>query len=950
MNAKVSRLKRQTFLKVLALVVITSLLISGRGFSALAQGLLPSRDTNPPGLLGQCSTALSEVSYNAQTGKVRFIGSMAGKPIAQLDQIQAPASPEEAARAYLSVCGSLFGVGDQATELQLMRFSQAAGGRSVLRFQQTYQGVPVYGAQLVVQLDAANNVFMINGDMSPEFKLETTPTINAAPAQKIALQKLTEQYGGSSDGLTLTSSEPALNIYDPKLIQPDGGETALVWLFTVSQDGPPPVRQLVMVDAQSGEIALSLNLLDTAKNRMTYDMNNGTAYPGTLRCNEANPNCTGGDTDEVNAHVYAGDTYDFYWSYHNRDSIDNAGMTLKSHVHYDVGYCNAFWDGSRMTYGDNSGTTGCFIVVDDVVAHEMTHGVTEYESGLIYSYQSGAINESFSDIWGEWIDLTNGKGNDAPAVRWQVGEDTSIGAIRNMKDPTVFGDPDRMDSPNYYHGSGDNGGVHINSGVGNKAAYLITDGDTFNGYTVTGIGVTKAAKIYYEVQTNILTPSSNYYALYLGLYQACNNLVGTSGITADDCTQVRNATLATEMDHYPPPPPAANDDFDAATVISSLPYTDSVNTAGATTAADDPTFSCVSDKRNNSVWYRYTPDAATALTFNTTGSDYDTVLAVWTGSRGSLTSVACNDDSGGLQSKVTFAASAGVTYSIEIASYGAGGGSLKLNALLPIPAAPTNLAASDGTFTDKVQVTWTASATATYYEVYRATSASGTKSLLGGPAASPYNDTTATPGITYYYWAKACSGSGCSGFSTSDTGWRNLTAPTGVAASDGTFTDKVQISWTASSGATSYQVYRAASAAGTKAGPANTAATSVNDTAATPGVTYYYFVKACRGTRCSDFSAYDTGWRKLSPPTNVLASDGTYPSKVQITWTASLGATSYKVYRATSATGTPTLLGSSTGTTYDDTLATPGVTYYYWVKAFRGSSSSDFSAYDSGRR
>jgi Zn-dependent metalloprotease len=116
-----------------------------------------------------------------------------------------------------------------------------------------------------------------------------------------------------------------------------------------------------------------------------------------------------------------------------------------------------------------------------------------------------------------------------------MGEDTSIGALRDMQDPTVFGDPDRMGSPNYYTGSDDSGGVHTNSGVGNKTAYLITDGDTFNGYTVTGLGITKAAKIYYEVQTNILISTSNYHSLYDALGQACTTLVGTAGITSSDC-------------------------------------------------------------------------------------------------------------------------------------------------------------------------------------------------------------------------------------------------------------------------------------------------------------------------------------------------------------------------------------------------------------------------------
>ena len=263
---------------------------------------------------------------------------------------------------------------------------------------------------------------------------------------------------------------------------------------------------------------------------------------------------------------------------------------------------------------------------------------------------------------------------------------------------------------------------------------------------------------------------------------------------------------------------------------------------------------------------------------------------------------------------------------------------------------PGNVRASDGTFTDKVQVSWNASSGALSYRVYRATSATGSKTLLGSPAASPYNDTSGTPGASYYYWVKTCTATLCSDFSASDTGWRKLTAPTGLAASDGAYTDKVTLSWTASAGATSYQVYRATSATGAKAGPATTAATFTNDTTATPGVTYYYFVKACRGANCSDFSVYDTGWRNLAPPTNVQASDGTFTDKVQITWTASLGATSYKLYRAASVDGAKTLLGSTTSTTANDTSATPGATYYYWVTACRGTVCSDYSVYDTGRR
>ena len=105
-------------------------------------------------------------------------------------------------------------------------------------------------------------------------------------------------------------------------------------------------------------------------------------------------------------------------------------------------YENAFWDGAQMVYGDG------FATADDVVGHELTHGVTEFSSHLFYYQQSGAINESMSDVFGEYIDLVNGAGTDTPAVRWLMGEDIpGFGAIRDMENPPAFGDPDRMLSP-----------------------------------------------------------------------------------------------------------------------------------------------------------------------------------------------------------------------------------------------------------------------------------------------------------------------------------------------------------------------------------------------------------------------------------------------------------------------------------------------------------------------
>jgi hypothetical protein len=266
---------------------------------------------------------------------------------------------------------------------------------------------------------------------------------------------------------------------------------------------------------------------------------------------------------------------------HARDGIDGAGGVIVSTVHWDDGVIcpNAFWNGEQMAYCDGMADA------DDVVAHELSHGVTDAESNLLYYYESGAINESLSDVWGEIIDLTNGKGDDSPAVRWLLGEDLTAagGVIRDMAFPGTFGDPDKMTSEEYWTFSADNGGVHINSGINNKATYLITDGDTFNGFTVAGLGTTKVAKIYYEAQTNLLTSGADYGDLYEVLYQACLNLVGTAGIDSADCLEVRKATEAVEMNLDP----AGDPDFSpeaamcpAGTQLDTVLLADDMETVG----------------------------------------------------------------------------------------------------------------------------------------------------------------------------------------------------------------------------------------------------------------------------------------------------------------------------------------------------------------------------------
>jgi hypothetical protein len=367
----------------------------------------------------------------------------------------------------------------------------------------------------------------------------------------------------------LLSTTPQLWIFNPALLGGPGLPISrLVWRMEVTAE-TQPIRELVLIDAQNGVVALHFNQIADAKDRRVCNDNNvvdadsnpdNNCPPAKSARNEGQ--IATGDADVDKAYDYSGATYDYYFNNFGRDSIDGKGLSLISLVKYCVPtstcpYENAFWDGHQITFGDG------FASADDVVGHELSHGFTEFSSHLFYYYQSGAINESLSDVFGELIDQTHddGLGNDSSAARWLVGEDLpSIGAIRNMANPPQFDDPDKMTSPNYTADSSavDSGGVHTNNGVNNKAAYLMTDGGTFNGQTIRGLGVEKVGAIYYTIEVAFLTSGSDYQDLYTDLPAACNTLVasGKYGMIADDCTQVQKVVTATEMNITPPAAPA----------------------------------------------------------------------------------------------------------------------------------------------------------------------------------------------------------------------------------------------------------------------------------------------------------------------------------------------------------------------------------------------------------
>ncbi len=205
---------------------------------------------------------------------------------------------------------------------------------------------------------------------------------------------------------------------------------------------------------------------------------------------------------------------------------------------------NAFWNGVGMFYGQG------FASADDVVGHEMTHGVISHYSDLFYWGQSGAINESLADIMGEIVDHRHPSPGDSPHS-WLLGEDLPIGAIRSLKRPGRFGQPDSMTGRRYAGGDADNGGVHTNSGVGNRTFYLISQGGRQDGRTVRGIdgpSLATSAKLYLDVIQHLVS-GSDYADLAAVLDDSCHALVGhhRAGMTRADCRNVHRATLATQL-------------------------------------------------------------------------------------------------------------------------------------------------------------------------------------------------------------------------------------------------------------------------------------------------------------------------------------------------------------------------------------------------------------------
>ena len=483
-------------------------------------------------------------------------------------------------------------------DMRRVESTSLGDGRTSTRYQQLVDGVAVLGGQVTVVDNAAGAQVAVVGAHFPGLQPKNTVRHGRSQARDI----VERQVGSRGDWTTAMRLDPRSG--------------RLFYEIDSIRAGHRPVR---WVDAQSGNIVNAYDAathgegvgvkgdtkhIDTVQGssgayelrtpddrQETYDAGNTTALPGSLMTddddvwNRTKQNFTSPDQRAgVDAHYYAGVVDDFYGDTFRRNSIDGNGMTIVSTVHYGRHYCNAFWNGQQMTYGDGDGRT-CLPLSGglDVVGHELTHGVTEHTSNLIYEGESGALNESFSDMMGNTIEFYAEQNGLDPAAKpdWRIGEDVIVDTqgFRNMGDPAEFNDPDHYSE--LFTGPEDGGGVHTNSGIPNHAYYLAVNGGRNAGcggspsghthtadcdVTVPAVGLARAEHVFYDGFTSL--PE------YANMCDARNATVAVAG---HQSASISAAWAAVGVHNdctpgVPPPPPCQSNPNATIPFESPHPY------------------------------------------------------------------------------------------------------------------------------------------------------------------------------------------------------------------------------------------------------------------------------------------------------------------------------------------------------------------------------------------
>lgn len=457
----------------------------------------------------------------------------AATPSAPSPQSSAAARADSLLRANP---GAVQGASGEA--YQAVRTRVDGSGAAHTRYTRTYHGLRVYGGDFVIHTAPNGTMVGTSSGLAAPLTLSTTAKVRATAAQASARRA----FSG-----TLTA------VGTPQLfVDASSGKGRLAWETVATgwqADGQTPSKLHVVTDATTGKVIGSYDEIETVAgtgqgiytgtvtidttlsgstyqmidpvrgNGRTCDMNNGTSTCTTFT-DADNAWGTGANSNRqsaaVDAHFGAAKTFDYFKNVHGRNGIFGNGNGVPSRVHYGNNYVNAFWDGAQMTYGDGSSNSRPLVALD-VAGHEMSHGVTEALSGLVYSGEAGGLNEATSDIFGNMVEFYAAAPSDPGD--YQVGEKININGngtpLRYMYNPSLDGSSDSCWST-----STKNKDVHYSSGVANHFFFNLAEGTGSTAYgtspvcgsapAVTGIGRAKAEKIWYRALDVYFTSNTSY--------------------------------------------------------------------------------------------------------------------------------------------------------------------------------------------------------------------------------------------------------------------------------------------------------------------------------------------------------------------------------------------------------------------------------------------------------
>ncbi|WP_219640543.1 fibronectin type III domain-containing protein [Cohnella sp. CFH 77786] len=840
--------------------------------------------------------------------------------------------------------------GTPTQSFQINKIVSGTGGKSHYFLQQTIDGIPVYGKYMQLNLNASRVVYAIQDKTSegPETgAVDTTPDLTGEEAIAALQSDLEKDLGAKIELETKLGPVQYPKPTSELFLYPDGDRYVLAYQVRLNFMVPEFGNWTGYVDAHTGEIVYKFNTLNFAAPATGTGYGyNGTAKPIQIteysssnyrledytdagvvatfdinECNEQYCYTVGSNSKTfkdsnpantypenyyraaVDAHDYAGKVYDFYKSNYGRESIDGNGMEVFSfvHVYYSNGdpYDNAFWSGQAMYYGDGSGSANggfdCLACGFDVIAHELTHGVTQYDSGLEYHDQPGALNESISDIMAAVIDSDD----------WLIGEDTGY-TLRSLENPEWYDQPAHMDDfvelPN--DAAHDYGGVHINSGIPNHAAYLIATkidaaGIGLNGRSILG-------KVTYAANKNYLLPTSNFEDARNGFLLSVDDLTGI--------TESQRSVIASKV---------AEAWAEVGIGGSAAPIAD--------LAVYSKTSTAVTLK-----WTAASGATGIKLLKSTNGGTTWTAIASIPPSASTVTLTDLTPSTAyQFKLEVTGGANAGSSNVVSVTTNAAN---------IPI----STLAVSSKTSTS-VTFSWTAASGASSIKLLKSTDGGATwSSAIASipPAATTATATGLTPNTAYKFKLYVTGGSNAGSSNVVSVTTSAANAPVSTLAVSSKTSTAVTFHWTSASGASSIKLLKSTDGGATWSTAIASippSASTATATGLTPNTAYKFKLYVTGGLNAGSSNVVSvTTVAASGSQISTLAVSSKTSTSVTFGWTAASGATGIKLLKSTDGGATWTSAIASippSATTATATGLTPNTAYKFKLYVTGGANA-----------